>query len=51
MTNEQKAAAIMADILSRKGLGLTWSEYWKSIDPVTKDAIVDAWTKIIGVAE
>jgi hypothetical protein len=47
MTAEDKANAIMDDIKIRKGLGKIWEEYWKGIDNNTREAIVDAWAKII----
>lgn len=47
MTNEDKARAIMHDIKSRKGLGKIWEEYFKGIDQLTQEAIMDAWVKII----
>jgi hypothetical protein len=44
---QQAAALIMKDIESRKGLGDLWREYMALVSPTTRDAIVEAWVKII----
>lgn len=47
MTTEEKVDAIMNDIRSRKGLGKLWDDYWEYVDERTREAITDAWAKII----
>ena len=47
MNAQQAAALIMKDIESRKGLGDLWREYMELVSPATRDAIVEAWVKII----
>lgn len=37
----------MNDILSRKGLSSAWVEWWELTLPDTKEAVYDAWIKII----
>ena len=45
--NNDAATRILDDILSRKGLGTIWRDYWEIITPDTQAAILDAWVKII----
>ena len=47
MNADQAVALIMKDIESRKGLGDLWREYMELVSPATRDAIVEAWAKII----
>jgi len=42
------ATRIVDDILSRKGLGKAWKEWWDLTTPATQEATLDAWMKIIG---
>ena len=42
-----KAHAIMADIKIRKNLGKLWEEQWLAVNEATREAIIDAWAKII----
>ncbi|CAB4189517.1 hypothetical protein UFOVP1288_2 [uncultured Caudovirales phage] len=41
------ASRIVDDILSRKGLGKAWKEWWDMATPATQEAVLDAWTKIM----
>jgi hypothetical protein len=45
--NNDAATRILDDILSRKGLGTIWRDYWKIITPDTQIAVLTAWAKII----
>lgn len=47
MTARQIAVAIMADIVSRKGLGAAWREWWGLTSPATKEAVLEAWERLI----
>jgi hypothetical protein len=47
VTPKEAAQAIMNDILSRKGLSSAWVEWWELTLPDTKEAVYDAWIKII----
>jgi hypothetical protein len=47
MTPREAAEAIVADISSRKGLGAAWREWWDITAPSTREAVLEAWEKII----
>ena len=41
------AEAIVQDILSRKGLGSAWRQWWDVSSDMTREAVIDAWVKLI----
>jgi len=41
------AEAIVQDILSRKGLGSAWRDWWNMTTPATQEAVMDAWVKLM----
>jgi hypothetical protein len=41
------AQKIMDDIMTRKGLGDIWRDYWYGVTADTQKAVIDAWDLII----
>lgn len=41
------ADAIVQDILTRKGLGSAWRDWWNMASEHTREAVLDAWVKLM----
>lgn len=48
-TNDTRTTAqkIMDDIMTRKGLGDIWRDYWYGVTVDTQKAVINAWDLII----